>query len=76
MQRADIGIIGVSVVQTWPRVKIHQISLEQFMPFLHESYELEPDEIHEGSSKALDSIWNRIEAEYGATITQIRGSSQ
>jgi flagellar hook protein FlgE len=70
--RVDREVIEIMEIMPWPRVKIHQISLDNFMPFLHVTPEMEMAEIIEASDIALNDLRERIKAEYEVTVAHMR----
>jgi hypothetical protein len=68
-RNVDKDIIDIQEITPWPRIKIHQISLEEHMPFRHDFNMTQPDK---ASKDVLDTLKNIIEAEYGITLQHAR----
>jgi hypothetical protein len=70
-KKIDKEIIDTQEVLSWPRMKIHQIALDEHMAFRHD-FNKTQEEIHQSSRVALGIIQSRIEAEYDVTVQHIR----
>jgi hypothetical protein len=70
-RKVDKEIVDIQEVHPWPRMKIHQISLDEHMTFRHD-FNKTQEEIYQALRVALGIIQIRIEAEYDVTVQHIR----
>jgi rRNA maturation protein Rpf1 len=67
-RKANGTIIDIIKVESSPRLKIHQVLLEYYIPFLKKCDELSLQEIHEALERCLNNIKDGIKMEYEVSI--------
>lgn len=70
-RKVDKDIIDIQEIKPRPRIKIHQISLDEHMPFRHD-FNMTQQEIYIASKDTLDILKGIIEAEYRITLQHAR----